>query len=554
MWGRREGRRQLALDRRDAADPGRRRHRLLARRRRHGDRLHRRQRLRRRRRRSPASASSVHRRRRDVDSTRAACPTRRHHLQGRGRPDDPQRRLRRHRRGPVPLHATRPPSRQRRTCRRHGCAAAELHRRRPEGLRAGEHGHRRRRPGPGATTQTAGADAGRSSPRSAGAPATSRAAASQITPTATSRPQQGIYRSGTAPRLVHEGRHEHGDRAAGARSERLRRQSAIGRVELGAATGAEQDHSYLYAIVAGRRGFKRRPSARRRPRGRARPGPRRRPSTASTSPRLRQDVDAHGRRARQLKDPPTRLGAERHRVRGVPVLPGRPGLVQPADRAGPDARRRPTGVPTRLAFGLEEVWENKVDGPLNGADAVRRSRRPLLRRRHLPVPRHRACPTARRTGRPAAPRRRTPTSTRRSGSRRPRARLLAVGNDGGAYCRTPRAARRCRPDNWGRGANPGFNTLLPYDAQVAKDGTIYAGLQDNGELRSSPTASSSRSTAATAPSAPSTPDNSDSPTSPTRDMRSPRPRRRQARNDVAPPTDTYQFTDPFTMDPTDAAT
>ena len=31
------------------------------------------------------------------------------------------------------------------------------------------------------------------------------------------------------------------------------------------------------------------------------------------------------------------------------------------------------------------------------------------------------------------------------------------------------------PDNWGRGANLGFHTLLPYDAQIAKDGTIYAG-------------------------------------------------------------------------------
>src|SRR5206468_6806522 len=42
------------------------------------------------------------------------------------------------------------------------------------------------------------------------------------------------------------------------------------------------------------------------------------------------------------------------------------------------------------------------------------------------------------------------------------------------------------PIYWGRGANQGFYTLLPYDAQVSKDGTIWAGLQDNGELKIEP--------------------------------------------------------------------
>ncbi len=34
--------------------------------------------------------------------------------------------------------------------------------------------------------------------------------------------------------------------------------------------------------------------------------------------------------------------------------------------------------------------------------------------------------------------------------------------------------------NWGRGNQRGFNTLLPYDVEVAKDGTTSFGLQDNG--------------------------------------------------------------------------
>ncbi len=33
----------------------------------------------------------------------------------------------------------------------------------------------------------------------------------------------------------------------------------------------------------------------------------------------------------------------------------------------------------------------------------------------------------------------------------------------------------------GRGANNGLHTLQPYDAAMAKDGTVYVGLQDNGE-------------------------------------------------------------------------
>ena len=41
-------------------------------------------------------------------------------------------------------------------------------------------------------------------------------------------------------------------------------------------------------------------------------------------------------------------------------------------------------------------------------------------------------------------------------------------------------------NGWGNGANKGFETLLPYGAAMAKDGTVYAGLQDNGQLKISP--------------------------------------------------------------------
>src|SRR5206468_1773596 len=38
-------------------------------------------------------------------------------------------------------------------------------------------------------------------------------------------------------------------------------------------------------------------------------------------------------------------------------------------------------------------------------------------------------------------------------------------------------------DQWGEGINNGLHTLQPYSAAIAKDGTVYAGLQDNGEMK-----------------------------------------------------------------------
>ncbi|MEA2413298.1 MAG: hypothetical protein QOC77_3859, partial [Thermoleophilaceae bacterium] len=60
---------------------------------------------------------------------------------------------------------------------------------------------------------------------------------------------------------------------------------------------------------------------------------------------------------------------------------------------------------------------------------------------------------------------------------------LVVGNDGGAYKQHADSGQEFTQIRWGDGANNGFNTLLPYGAAMAKDGTVYGGLQDNGELK-----------------------------------------------------------------------
>ena len=207
------------------------------------------------------------------------------------------------------------------------------------------------------------------------------------------------------------------------------------------------------------------------------------------------------------------------------LLPGHPGLVQPVDRARPDAADR-AGVPTRLMFGLEEVWQNE--------EPARRRRRRADRSFKV-VGRYFAgntcqflnaratvCPTT--ASDPASTtRRRTPTSTRRSSSRARRRRRRSWSATTAAPTR-----RRSAPgeefdhDGWGRGANHGFNTLLPYDAQIAKDGTIWAGLQDNGEMKIEPDGKQLMTFGGDGASAPSTRTTATSPTRRRRSTRSPR--------------------------------
>ena len=60
---------------------------------------------------------------------------------------------------------------------------------------------------------------------------------------------------------------------------------------------------------------------------------------------------------------------------------------------------------------------------------------------------------------------------------------LVVGNDGGAYVQKLGANQEVSQAGFGKGADTGFHTLLPYGVDVSRDGIVYAGLQDNGEVR-----------------------------------------------------------------------
>ncbi|MDX6656451.1 MAG: hypothetical protein QOH62_1244, partial [Solirubrobacteraceae bacterium] len=148
------------------------------------------------------------------------------------------------------------------------------------------------------------------------------------------------------------------------------------------------------------------------------------------------------------------------------------------------------GVPTRLAFGLEELWNVEAAGGLDGTPAkatvagryyAGESCTLLNATNGLPV-----CP--------AAPGGTTPKTTTHPDQHAylwvPDASgggvTLFVGNDGGVYRQHRAAGQALSNDDWGRGNSAGMNTLQPYDAAMAKDGTVYMGLQDNGEGKIDP--------------------------------------------------------------------
>jgi hypothetical protein len=58
---------------------------------------------------------------------------------------------------------------------------------------------------------------------------------------------------------------------------------------------------------------------------------------------------------------------------------------------------------------------------------------------------------------------------------------LYAGSDGGVYSQKVAAGADFTNDKWGDGNNIGLYSLQPYDAEIANDGTVVAGLQDNGE-------------------------------------------------------------------------
>ena len=362
-------------------------------------------------------------------------------------------------------------------------------------------------------------------------------------------PSNGIYRSGTgAP-----GSFAKVDTSAPGLPERaangFAEQKRIGRVELGEAAGPDQDHNYLYAIVQDAERFRGGIGAIDIPEDETGPVP---GNTVLNGIYVSPDFGKTWTRmadAEQLQGPDERLGADRHRLRD-PLLPGHPGLVQPPDRAGPDAaerRRRPDADGLRPRGGLEEQGRRPARTGRRSSTSSAPTSPATPACSSTP-----GCRSARPRPAPAAPPR-TRTSTRRSGSRRPTARSRSRSATTAApTSRRPARGAALSADNWGRGANRGFNTLLPYDAQVAKDGTIYAGLQDNGELKIQPDGTQVEVYGGDgAFSAVDPGDSKIAYESYTFNAISKTVDGGETWSSAAPPEDTYQFINPFTMDPAD---
>ena len=469
----------MEAGRRDAARPACRLRRLQPRRRGHDHRADRgllvlRLRVRRCRR------VPLDRRRQDLAAGRGV-PVERPRLQGHRRPQGPEQDLSRHGRRPLPLHRRRAYLHKRAAAGRRGRRrrAARLHRRSPqEGLRPREHGHGRGRP--------RRRWARRRRRRLARRPQGERRRHVQS-------PGNGLYASdagdpGSFQRIAVQGLPKPGDE--------------LGRIELAGASGPDQNHQLPLRDRPGRGQVPRRGARARRQRSRGRPVP----DVLAGSTRPRTSARPGARRPRPSSSRPLARAA-----RSRPWPPWRrttaPGIQAWYNRRiAPDPTRPDAaGVPTRLTFGLEEVWAErdrraspgrpapfKVIGRYYAGETCQHLNlaaarlpdqppRPRLRHDDAPGPARRGC---------SAPGR------RRDARGRQRRRRLRAG--------APRR-RGARPTTSGAAAPTAASTRCsPTTPRSPRTGRSTPACRTTARSRSRPTAARSRSTAATAASPPST--------------------------------------------------
>jgi hypothetical protein len=268
----------------------------------------------------------------------------------------------------------------------------------------------------------------------------------------------------------------------------------IGRTSLGAAVGPKQDHAWVYALVGDACLFNNGIDILDVPES-----PVKTPAAACTAGGVPNNTSLNGVYAsgdfgstwQQLgnvltiaENPATQSALAGYSATAGLYAPGVQAWYNQWIKPDP-TKQDVLGRPDRLLFGLEEVWESLVNasnlaavfhviGPYYSGDTCS-----FL---NLGAP---ACPL---TG--TTPADKTTHADQHGGILIPDKSgggvTLVVGNDGGAYTQHVGPQQLFSNKKWGRGNQTGFHTLLTYGGEPAKDGTIYFGLQDNGEGKLTP--------------------------------------------------------------------
>ncbi|MHB8511028.1 MAG: WD40/YVTN/BNR-like repeat-containing protein [Actinomycetota bacterium] len=259
-------------------------------------------------------------------------------------------------------------------------------------------------------------------------------------------------------------------------------QNRIGNTKLGATIGPDQNHNYVYAIVQDAGQFRGDPPLIDLPSA----------ISSQTGPLPSESVLLGVYVSSDFGDTWTQM-ANHQEIADNPTTgsalagAGQAQLYAPGVQAWynewihPDPTRQdPNGVPERLTFGLEEVWQNTLTTVAqNGHSNFKVIGKYFSGKTCLFMftPTN-ICPTS------TAPQQGSTTHPdQHAGLYIPDRNggvTLMVGNDGGAYSQHAASGAEFNNESWGSGINEGFNTLLPYHARVAKDGVVWYGLQDNG--------------------------------------------------------------------------
>ena len=293
-------------------------------------------------------------------------------------------------------------------------------------------------------------------------------------------PNNGIYVSdtgapGTFKRIDTSGATSLGD------------QSQVGRTELGIASGADQNHRVVYAEVQDAQAFKNSEAF-------GIDAPTSLPTGSNTYLRGIYVSTDFGATWRQLTnasaldgDPSTGSSLTGVGCQAQNYCPGVQAWYNQWIQPDPTMTGS-GGVPSRLMFGLEEVWENDPSTP--NLDGTTPAKFKVVGRYFggtscqfldLGIP---YCPT---NGSDQSPT--TLHPDQHAGMFVPDGNggvTVFAGNDGGVFKQHVDKGADFTSGGWGAGQQNGFHTLMPYDVAIANDGTVVGGLQDNGEAKVSP--------------------------------------------------------------------